>query len=203
MVKPACAQSIPTPSVPEFSLKLIPSLYKVTNTNPYTGVNNTQQIDNNTIDVVINNQPFAPYSNIQLYYNVQVKGHFENNEQWTQVTNFPTQSNSEYTILSVPANNYPAGSELDFRVEASIGYFTTVPYYPPGDTEIPYGTTQVFNGTESGWSNTQTLTIPASSTSPTPTVPEFPSWAIPLLFILTVTAGLSVCFKKYKRRQFG
>ena len=43
----------------------------------------------------------------------------------------------------------------------------------------------------------------APSPSPTPAVPEFPSLASPILFILMVTAGLLVCFKKYKRRQFG
>ena len=45
---------------------------------------------------------------------------------------------------------------MDFQVEAMIGY---VHRYPVINS-------WTFNGTESGWSITQTITIPATSTSP-------------------------------------
>jgi hypothetical protein len=58
---------ITKPSVPEFTVKFVNASYSVTTTNPYTGVNEIQQISNNSIEVKINNQPFD-YSNIQIYY---------------------------------------------------------------------------------------------------------------------------------------
>ena len=213
IVKPAFSQT-PTPSVPEFTLQYINSTYSVTTTNPYTGVNTTQQIDNSTIDFIIGNQPFTPYSNIQLYYIIQEKGHFGGT--WTQVPYTLTQSNSQHTTLLIPTSNYPANSQLDFQVEAAIGHYTTVPYYPHGYDNngnpigMPFGTTKVFNGTQSGWSNTQTInladgsvsistspnptttttprsTSPTNSPTSTPTVPEFPTIEIMLLFILILS----------------
>jgi hypothetical protein len=49
VIKPAVAQLIPIPSVPEFTLKFIHTYY----------FNNTQQYDNDTITVSIKNQPYA------------------------------------------------------------------------------------------------------------------------------------------------
>ncbi len=56
-------------------------------------------------------------------------------------------------------------------------------------------------------------TLPSPTTTPTqqptpnptstPTIPEFSAIAIPMLFIVMVTAGLLVYFEKYKQRRFG
>jgi hypothetical protein len=75
------AQSIPKPSVPEFTVQLINASYSVVD--PYTGVSHLE--DNSTIQVKIKNQPFT-YSNngisYRLYYNVRTRPHFEGN--WTE-----------------------------------------------------------------------------------------------------------------------
>jgi hypothetical protein len=87
-INPSTAQTISTPSVPEFTVKFVPSTYSVTTSNPYTGESSTTQCDNNTIEIAITNQDYT-YSNgssFYLYYNIRTKGHFE--ENWTEL--YPT-----------------------------------------------------------------------------------------------------------------
>jgi hypothetical protein len=71
------------------------------------------------------------------------------------------------------------GRQIDFRVQALTGS------YIPNDNST-------FTGEAGDWSPIQTITISASSTpvstSPTPTVPEFPLIAIPLLLSLLTVA---------------
>ena len=57
MVKPAFGQSIPKPLVPEFTAKFVASSNSVTTTDPYTGQSTTKQNENNTVQLVIKNQP--------------------------------------------------------------------------------------------------------------------------------------------------
>ena len=84
MIRPAYAQnstnptysptsspiSLPTPSVPEFTVKFVDFSYYVpttTSIDPYTGQNITNQgyyVENRTIELSINNQPFNSYSGI-------------------------------------------------------------------------------------------------------------------------------------------
>jgi len=60
----------------------------------------------------------------------------------------------------------------------------------------------VFTGEIGDWSNIQTIAIPASELSPTPSVPGFSSWTIPFLFcIMLATAGLLVYHKKHKQNS--
>lgn len=119
--------SLTKPSVPEFTVKFVYSSYNVTTTDPYTGVNATQQFDNNTIQVTIKNQPFGYSSNgvtYRLYYNVRTKPRFEgnwterypvidrpnspydwDNKSWSYSKylfdpNSQLQSNSDYTVIS-------------------------------------------------------------------------------------------------------
>jgi hypothetical protein len=92
-IKPANAQTIPTPSVPQFSVKYIVYTTYVAPTytiNPYTGQNETTsqgyQANNQTIQFTIKNQPFTPYYDssgnyIDLYYNFRYKGHYAT--EWT------------------------------------------------------------------------------------------------------------------------
>jgi len=167
------------PSVPEFTLKFVDDFYNVpstttSTTDPYTGKTTTTTIpsyyvENLTIEVTIKNQPFTPYTNAYgneflFYYNIKTKGHYE--ENWTDLYNpesgYAPQSNSEYTILSIPANSYPSGGQVDFQVQAMIGFTTSsLPPYTPF--------TYQFIGETSSWSPTQTVTIPATPSSPTPT----------------------------------
>ena len=88
MVESASAQSIPNPTVPEFTVKFISSPYTITTTDPYTGKSTTQQYDNKTIQISITNQQYT-YSNgstFYLYYNIRTKGHFA--QDWTEL--YPT-----------------------------------------------------------------------------------------------------------------
>jgi heme/copper-type cytochrome/quinol oxidase subunit 2 len=120
--------SIPKPSVPEFTVKFIDSSYTTPTTysiDPYTGQNVTHHgsyVANKTIEVTIKNQPFVPYYDassgwISLYYGIRVKGHYEVN--WTILylredipyfsENVPSKSASEYTVLSY--HSYQPNSE--------------------------------------------------------------------------------------------
>jgi hypothetical protein len=78
---------------------------------------------------------------------------------------------------------------------AAIGFYSTEPYFPPGQSypPSPQGTVQDFTGYFSELSSVQTITIPESNTSPTltptpsPTVPEFP-WLVILPLLVLVFA---------------
>ena len=185
--------SIPKPSVPEFSVKLV----------------------NETIEVKIKNQSFVPYYdtnggwNISLYYNIRMKEHSEQN--WTNlylIEDVPTQSDSAYTILSYPksdenTNSYilgdkiwslPFGSKVEFQVEAMIGYVHRV-YNPNATSQLeiyPY----VFTDETSGWSDTRTITIPDQEQHQTESVEIILATA---LIVTVIGAGLLVYIKKFRR----
>ena len=87
VVKPAFAQSIPTPTVPEFTVRYVDSSYDVpttTSIDQYTGKTVTNQgyhVENKSIELTIRNQPFTPYMQngqfyISIFYNVKEKGNF-------------------------------------------------------------------------------------------------------------------------------
>jgi len=152
LVKFAFAQSMPKPSVPEFTVQFV----------------------NETIEVKVKNQPFVSYYDtsinwsIDLYYNIRIKGNFS--EDWIElylIEEVPISSYSEYTVLSysqIGENSYilgnriiefPADSQVDFQVEAMIGYIQRVfnPNWTSHLEMYPY----VFTGETSGWSATRTI----------------------------------------------
>ena len=116
VVKPAHS-SITKPSVPEFTVKLVDSSYDVPTTysiDPYTGENVTHagsHVERRSIEVKIKNQPFTPYYdessgwNISFYYNIRIKGYYS--EDWIELyrasDGYPTQSDSEYIVISKPS----------------------------------------------------------------------------------------------------
>jgi hypothetical protein len=189
MVGSVLAQSIPKPSVPEFTAQLADHSYDVpatttTTTNPYNGevITNTEpgyHVQNRTIDLTIENQPYPAIINGNesfVYFNVRIKGHF--GQDWTELypyySDSPVQSkDSEYTVISIP-NNYQVGDQIDIQVQAAIGYkIVTLIGHPP----IPnvYTRSVSFQHTSSDWSNTQTITIeeiptpsPEPQSTPTP-----------------------------------
>jgi hypothetical protein len=166
MINPTFAQSIPTPSVPTFTVRFVSTSHSVTTTDPYTGKSTTQQYENNNIQITIKNQPFPAALNgntSNLYYNIQIKGHFA--DYWTDQyaysdvspVNLPTQSNSEYTVLFLPAN-YQSGDKVDIQVEAMLGYQYSDWYSGP-QHDAPFMEYN-FIYQASGWSPTQTFTMP-------------------------------------------
>jgi hypothetical protein len=220
------AQSIPTPSVPEFTVKFVDSSYDIpakTSIDPYTGKSETTQarhVDNRTIELTIKNQPFIPQNDsngnpLSLFYNVHKKGHYE--ENWTEIYNpeiYPTQSEATYTVITYISRDentwelgrlltdFPANAEIDFQVQALIG-FTYAKHYSDDGQFIPFAS-KVFSGESSGWSNTQTITVPeSSSTSPNPTsypapsIPEF-SWLVVLPLCISILF-IAVRLKQAKR----
>jgi hypothetical protein len=158
------AESYPKTSVPEFTLELVDT----------------------TLDLKIKNQPLVSL------YNVRVKLH--SSEQWNELfgprrgdgePNYASPSDSEFTVIIVgtlfpPSGNdgptsylniwsntgnfegleVPSGEQVDFQVEAMIGYFALQPVMP-----AQY---YAFSGEKSGWSETQTLTVPVLSPTPLP-----------------------------------
>jgi hypothetical protein len=208
---PNYSDYIPTPTVPEFTVNFEQSEYNVTVTDPFTGVNTTQQVNNNSIEFTIRNQPFTPYNysfgngigqftsrSTSLWYDIQYKGHYS--QDWTDLSNMNTQSSSsDYTVISVPQvpNQiaYPEGGMADFRVIAVAGG----EFPNPGD---PLTTTSISKN--SSWSPIQTITIPATlptpslSPTPTPTAIYFPQWIPYAIIALVVVLGASalVYFKK-------
>jgi hypothetical protein len=189
-----------SPSIPEFSLKLDDRSYDVpptSTTDPNTGktVNVTEgyHVEKRFIDVVIKNpNPYSFYgvvneSIVKLYYNIRVK---EYSQDWEDATVTPSNlapSDSEYTTVkfglggvnpdpggwSIWLGSIAAGSQVDFQVQGVDGFYTKLTEEDP----ICWRLTEfnVFNETgRSGWSTTQTITIPAdwASASPTQTSPQ-------------------------------
>jgi hypothetical protein len=196
MVEAVFAQSVTKPSVPEFTVKIVSHPYDIPTTyytDPYTGetiTNEGAHFENKSIEVWIKNQPFTPYDDaegreVNLYYNVRVKGHFE--DDWSTPITYSgsdsaeriPRSNSEYTVLSL-ANYYSSKAQVDYQVEAIVGHFYTN-YYPPGHSiQFPVSVFQVDE--TSGWSSTQTIAFgeiqtpsPESTSSPEPTTPTSPT----------------------------
>ncbi len=163
-------------------------------------------VENKSIEITIKNQPFTPYNltthtsynhetgesytydrncTVNFYYNIEVKGHYGN--EWKTVgeqISYPdgpqsnAQLNSEYTTISVKAEDYPKDAVLDFRVQARIGY-----YLAYGRNVVIFG--YDFYGQESDWSDIQTLTVANPQTptnAPTPPVspPEVTSIPTPI-----------------------
>jgi hypothetical protein len=238
-VKPANAQTIPKPSVPEFTVKFVPNYNTIITTDPYTGTNTTTIQNLSTIQVSINSQQYT-YTNgssFYQYYSIRFKGHFEqswtepyapdytytsfdawqkvqglntsytgatmmyylqifpdtqfvynNNIQLPQYSPIP-QSTTKDTTVTLSATDYPSSGQIDFQVRAMVGHNSTY-YQPNGHIFLPGEEfPAIALDASSDWTNTQTVTIPASSSSPTssPTVPEV-SWLVIVLLLLSVFA---------------
>lgn len=117
------------------------------------------------------------------------------------------------------------GSQVDFQVESLVGYYTQVMASPvPGFRNSDY---YVFNGQSSGWSDTQTITIPnnlnptnrtiqpTASPTQTPAAPLQPraqskvlfglSWdevaIIALSFVVVVLVAATLFYRRISQGQ--
>jgi hypothetical protein len=142
-------------------------------TNPYNGQHTTtpaKHIEARTLVFTVHNQAFTPCQtkdannnvyDVKLYYNLRFKGHFDQSQDWDvlfgpnfgyiQPSSGPQTvyiANGSYTSQELDVSpwsvSFPADAQVDFQIEALIGY----PSAP-----------LVFSGQESGWSNTQTVAI--------------------------------------------
>ena len=179
-VSSVSAQAGYKPSVPQFTVELVDSSYDVSpssTTDPYTGVTSTfpgYRVNQKSIEITIKNQPFTAYigendnsglygpngQEFNLYYQVVVKGSF--GEDWRSFGDWcAIQSNSGYTVVSSPVE-YAAGSQLDFKVKAVVGYKYNTIYGSLAGMHIP-GPVWGVSITEQGdWSSVKTFTIPGS-----------------------------------------
>lgn len=190
------AQNIPKPSVPEFTVYL-------TGGASVSGYNSTEVVIKG-IKINITNQPYAFSSNDTTYvlcYDYRYKAHSAQNweeSSYSQNNNYPTQSNSSPTILTIQEINIPqqpGDIQIDFQVEAIVGHY----YQAESDTFI-------FPDETSDWSPTQTITIPRPTPtlpyppSPSPAIPEFSGWMIlPLLIVMSL--GVYLKKKKIERES--
>ncbi len=202
IVKPVNSEII-TPSVPEFSLKLVDSSYDVppaSTTNPYTGQITTSagsHVEARTVEIRIKNEDFTPYIaqdgsdtwNIDYFYNVRFKGPYETD--WCTLFNpydgfLSMDYDAHYTVLSyncgyspIDGLNFrgvtiPVDATVEFQVEALIGCIHHV-YTTPSD---PWGK-YTFEGQTSEWSGTQTITIDANGSTMAPSSSPLPSSSTP------------------------
>ena len=188
----AQAQSIPKPSVPEFTMQYVKHPYDVPPTysvDQYTGqkvvTSPGYHVENRSVEITIKSQSFTPIMldathQGNVYYNVSYKGHYGSDWSYFVPFNntlgwFTPQSTSDYTVITFKDLPDDA-STFDFRVRAQIGYYD--------EYRMPY-VDYSFTGQVSDWSNTQTIDVPASSevyptstpqdTAPTPIATAFPT----------------------------
>ena len=188
MVKPTFAQ-IPTPSVPEFTVKFV-GTFPI----PLTGYTLP------SVNITIKNQPFTPYTDqhgnkINLYYIIQWKENSSNSWQQTQIP--LNESNYNYTTTNlglIRSGAPPPSGQIDFQVEAVIGYISYIQGSVPQGEYIP----PTYTGEFSGWSNTQSITVTnnsPSSSSPANTSSYAPlslTIYVVLILIAILLAGLVI-----------
>lgn len=165
-------------------------------------------LSNGLIDITIQNQKLIlTTGNESIYYNIRVKDHF--GDQWTELYTLysttmsiergtiPIQSNEKYTILPCPVLPYPQNTTVDFQVQAMYGHY----YVQEPASHSPFVPDIVaFNiVSESGWSSTQTITIPLPSPSVTESPPNFGPTSSPeptigelALALASVAIGISI-----------
>jgi hypothetical protein len=224
IIKPTNAQSIPKPAVPEFTVNVIHSS-GFNGTLQYDNITLVIAIKNQQFNYSINGTLCKIFYDIRIKYHsyqdwewaelCQTSTYYEKEftsylqEHLEFVTNnTPAQSNSEYSIIPLTYYDPSIGDQgisykintnatIDIQVKAYVAHSTQgwVAY----QQNAPCLGGQFMNVTaldsSSNWSSTQTITIPAISTSPSPTipnssptVPEFPIITIvPLLGAITST----------------
>ena len=93
----------------------------------------------------------------------------------------------------------PSSGQVDFQVQAMIGYRTRSLAWLYGRQGLPY----VFEGESSGWSETQTLTIgeiPTPSPSPEPAPSLEPILILGVIALMAVFAFGLVLLYRIKRK---
>jgi hypothetical protein len=183
---------IAKPSVPEFTVKPIgpsfdmPPVYSLDrDTGEIVLAESGYHVEYSAVVITIKNQPFSPSFSTEgrqisfFYYNVRIKDHHQSDNYWNELyrvdEGFLSPSKSNYTNIPIPVEGVqnvgiviPTGTQTDIQVEAMIGSIGRQ-FNPNATSQLdmyPY----VFTGETSGWSNTQTVTLPANTPlSPNPT----------------------------------
>jgi hypothetical protein len=191
IIQSAAAQSIPKPSIPDFTVQYVDRSYYVApvyGVDPYSG--KTVQtgggftITNKTLEVTIFSQSFTPYvftgedglpHEPSMMWDIAYKGHF--GEDWTitaaqgpywnessMVTVFGLGPEHQNLPMYLPAG---LGDQVDFKVRARIGYNSLKEGHSFTDPDA-----FEFHGETSDWSSVKTFTIGenagAKTVNPTP-----------------------------------
>jgi len=182
----ANAQSIAMPTTPGiFQVTFSSHPYDVapkTAIDPYTGetviTEGGYHNENKTVELTIKNQPLSPYTDdaghpIGLYYKINFKGHYT--DDWSEYFQPLPASSAEYTVLSISSNalNAPNGGRMDFRIQAGIGYVTSSEFFMGGYI-------YTLNGETSDLSAIQTITLPESASTLSPTNPPSEPTSTPI-----------------------
>ena len=122
MAKSIAAQSIPKPSVPEFTIQLADHSYDVlptttTVTGPYSGKTITTttagyHAQNITIDLTIVSQSYSSTINgntSYVYFNMRIKGHFE--QYWKELCPYYDKSPIQSMVLVCALLNQSFGGQ--------------------------------------------------------------------------------------------
>jgi hypothetical protein len=185
-VNSTCAL-VTNPSVPEFTVAYVDHSYDIPPTygkDAYTGqtkiITGGRYVDNRTIDVTIQNQPFTPYldsnnNTIGLYYSVRSKGYFDS---WSDssvhvVSGVQASTSSGSTVISIDISYWGVqqGGQIDFQVAAVEGY--------PASDAAYCGSVHFHTVSQTDWSSTQTITI-GNPVTTTPTQQPY-SWSTPTM----------------------
>jgi hypothetical protein len=176
MDPPAMPSNMPVPSVPDFDLKYVDHSYEVpaattSHTDPYTGKVTTEtqpayHVKNFTIDVIINNQNFQETIqtkngefDLVMKYAIRWKGSFQQDWPSTgRIYDLDVHAHTGTTTFSIPADYFTPEGTVDFQVQAVLGYYTQEGLL----LFAPY-----FQSRSGEWSSTKSITLPASTTSPT------------------------------------
>jgi hypothetical protein len=207
LVKPVNSQvGVTIPSLPSFSVgydeseNYVSPSYGVDSTGKAIVVHEGYYKVSRWTYVSIANQPFEPYTDskgnyIQLFYDVRWKANGSQSWQGLDVYRFTQVLDFHITriligfkgyegAMGVRLLDYVPDAQIDFQVQALIGYYTA---------------DNVFVGKSSGWCDTQTLTIPNNSSatnpisSPSPSVPELsPVTVLSVVFLVTVVLLIMV-----------
>ena len=172
MVKPACAQSIPKPSVPEFSVTFVEHEVLANTNHSYIYVN-----------VTINYEPLKytddKARDYTIYYQIRTKNHFATDWLPYDGYGYGQGSSSDNNVARVatlfdsswtPSNGC---FQVDYQVKAVLANEGTFPdTWDPLLMQVKRGGAYMTVAESSDWSSTQTITIPESALStpiPSPT----------------------------------
>jgi hypothetical protein len=176
-----CAFS--TPSTPQFTVRFVDYSYDISPSygiDPYNGQTvmkySGDHIYNKTLEITIQNQPFTPSGDTTLYYNVRIKGAFE--QGWRELFGVPcdgmTADAGNYRIQNYAGQttfirytlpwNTPSTGRVDVQVQALVGTPVISANCRIIFSEYSYG----FNGVKSSWSNTQSVSIGENAATANP-----------------------------------
>jgi hypothetical protein len=124
------------PFTPQVTIKFVNATYPLPTTDPYTGQTSTILGGNYSIEVTIKNQDTSD-SNNQIFYNIRVKPHFDNNS-WAElygVLYYISENNGDGTFDYAYFIN-------DYAPAQSTGSFTTISL--PLEVTTEYGKTGLY-----------------------------------------------------------